>query len=255
MRFRLGMIGVAVALFALYLTLILSLFSFYDAEGFLRTIGSPRTLYSIQLSMAAGTAAALLAVAVAIPAAYALSRYSFPGKTFVDTLLELPAIVSPVALGAMLLIFFNTRAGDLIEGYGFRFVFDIPGIVLAQFVTTAGLATRLVKAAIDEIPVRYEAVARSLGASPARAFSTVTLPLAARGILAAGILSWAKAIGEFGATITLAGSVAMKTETLPIAIFTALSSADIVQTVVLIFILLTIGLGILYGVRLITGRV
>lgn len=255
MSFRTGMIATAAGLFALYLTLILSLFTFYDGEGFVRTIGSPRTLYSIKLSVAAGTVATLLAVAVAIPSAYALSRYTFPGKTFVDTLLELPVIVSPVALGAMLLIFFDTRVGELIEGYGPTFVFEIPGIILAQFMTTAGLATRLIKATIDEIPARYEAVARSLGAPPSRAFLTVTLPLAARGILAAAILSWAKAIGEFGATITLAGSMAMKTETLPIAIFMALSSADITQTVVLILILVLIGLTILYGVRLITRRV
>jgi molybdate transport system permease protein len=102
---------------------------------------------------------------------------------------------------------------------------------------------------MDEIPVRYEAVARTLGASPSKAFLTITLPLSRRGIIAASILSWAKALGEFGATITIAGSMAMKTETLPIAIFMRLASAEIEGTVVLILILVFIGLSILYVVR------
>ena len=168
---------------------------------------------------------------------------NFRGKSAVDTILELPMIVSPAALGAMLLIFFNNPLGLWIQDHGAQFVFTFYGIVLAQFVTICGVSTRLIKAAMDEIPVRYEAVARTLGASPGKAFLTITLPLSKRGIIAASILSWAKALGEFGATITIAGSMAMKTETLPIAIFMRLSSAEIEGTVVLILILVSIGLG------------
>ncbi|MFN3739883.1 MAG: ABC transporter permease subunit, partial [Thermodesulfovibrionales bacterium] len=135
-----------------------------------------------------------------------------------------------------------------------QFVFTAYGIILAQFITTAGIATRLIKAAMDEIPHRYEDVARSLGVSPFKAFLTVTLPLCKNGIIAASVLTWAKAIGEFGATITIAGSMAMKTETLPIAIFMRLAGADIEGTVVLILILLAIGLSTLYGVRLLTRK-
>jgi molybdate transport system permease protein len=163
-------------------------------------------------------------------------------------------IVSPAALGAMLLIFFNNPLGLWIQDHGVQFVFTSYGIILAQFVTVCGVATRLIKAAMDEIPTRYEAVARTLGASPLKAFLTITLPLTRRGIYAAAILSWAKALGEFGATITIAGSMAMRTETLPVAIFMRLSSAEIEGTVVLIIVLLAIGLGTLYVVRLISGR-
>ena len=163
-------------------------------------------------------------------------------------------IVSPVALGALILIFFNTPVGSLIQEKGVHVVFTVYGIFLAQFITTVGIATRLVKAAMDEIPARYEDVAKTLGASPAKAFFTVTLPLSRRGIIASAILTWAKALGEFGATITVAGSMAMKTETLPVAIFMKLAGADIEGTAVLVLILLAIGLGLLYGVRLLTGR-
>lgn len=243
----------AFSTFALFATLILSLLYFFRGELFMETLLSERTLFSIRLSIYSATVAAALATALAVPSAYALSRCDFPGKDAVDTILELPMIVSPAALGAMLLIFFNNPLGSWIQENGVQFVFDANGIILAQFVTTLGVATRLTKAAMDEIPRRYEDVARTLGASHARAFFNVTLPLCRRGLVAAFILSWAKAMGEFGATITLAGTMALKTETLPVAIFMKLSTADIDGTVVLILIMTVIGIGALYAVRLI-GR-
>ncbi|MBI5569065.1 MAG: ABC transporter permease [Desulfomonile tiedjei] len=249
MSFKRISIACSVATFGVYAILILSLFYFFRRETLWDTLLSERTLFSIRLSIMAATISTLLSIVIAVPSAFALSRYDFLGKRAVDTILELPMIVSPAALGAMLLIFFNNPLGLWIQDHGPQFVFTFYGIVLAQFVTVAGVATRLIKAAMDEIPVRYEAVARTLGASPAQAFRTVTLPLSRRGIYAAAILSWAKALGEFGATITIAGSMSMKTETLPIAIFMRLSSAEIEGTVVLILILVSIGLSILYVVR------
>lgn len=254
MSFKKLSIFSAISVFILYAGLILSLFYFYRQGLFLETLLSERTLFSIRLSLYTASIATLFSVIIALPAAYALSRFDFKGRQMIDTILELPMVVSPAALGAMLLIFFNNPIGVWIQDKGFQFVFTLYGIVLAQFVTTAGIATRLIKAAMDEIPQRYEDVARSLGASPLRAFFTVTLPLTKRGIIAASVLTWAKALGEFGATITIAGSMAMKTETLPIAIFMRLSSADIEGTVVLILILVTIGLGTLYGVRLFSKK-
>jgi len=163
-------------------------------------------------------------------------------------------IMSPIALGASLLIFFNTPLGEVIQRRGIFFVFEVPGIVLAQFATIAGLSTRLMKASLDEISPRYETVARSLGSSSWQAFYKITLPLAWRGLIASIILSWAKALGEFGATVTLAGAMPGKTETMPVAIFTALASANIDKTIVLILILVVFGLVTLYGVRLTGGR-
>ena len=163
-------------------------------------------------------------------------------------------IMSPIALGASLLIFFNTPLGEVIQKEGIFFVFEVPGIILAQFATIAGLATRLIKASLDEISPRYEAVARSLGSSSWQAFYRITLPLALKGLIASVILCWAKALGEFGATVTLAGAMPGKTETMPIAIFTALASANINKTIVLILILVFFGLCTLYAVRLTGGR-
>lgn len=254
MTFRRLTIAVGVLVFLLYAGLILSLFYFYKGPLFLEILSSKRTLFSLKLSLVTATTATLLSVLFAVPSAYALSRFRFFGRQIIDTILELPLIVSPVALGALVLMFFNTPTGRFLQDNGFQVVFTVYGILLAQFVTTVGISTRLVKAAMDEIPARYEEVARTLGASPVRAFLTVTLPLSRRGIIASAILTWAKAFGEFGATITVAGSMAMKTETLPVAIFMRLASADIEGTAVLVLILLGLGLGLLYGVRLLTGR-
>jgi molybdate transport system permease protein len=247
------MIGAAVCIFIFYLGLILSLFYFVGGKGFWEALSSPYTLFSIRLSLMAATGATLLAVMIGLPSAYALSRFEFPGKRILDTFLEIPIIMSPMALGASFLVFFNTPLGDLIQHKGIFFVFEIPGIILAQFATIAGLATRLMKASLDEISPRYEAVARSLGSSPWQAFYRITLPLSFKGLLASVILSWAKAMGEFGATVTLAGAMPGKTETMPVAIYMAVSSANIEKAIVLILILVAFGLLTLYTIRL-TGK-
>lgn len=245
----------ALAVLAVYGGLILSLGWFFDGPVLRDALISERTLFSIRLSLLAATLAACLALLVAVPAAYALSRYRFPGRELVDTLLEFPIIVSPAALGAMLLIFFNNPLGEWIQDHVLRFVFTFSGIVLAQFVTILGVAVRLLKTAFDEVPAELETVARTLGATPRHAFFTVTVPLARRGVIAAFIVAWAKALGEFGATIMVAGSMAMRTETLTVSIFMRLASADIEGTVALILVLIVIGLTALYTSRRLLGRV
>jgi molybdate transport system permease protein len=244
----------ALAVLALYAGLIVSLAWFLDGGVLSRTLFSERSLFSVQLSLAAATVATALALLLAIPAAYALSRHRFPGKEATETVLEFPIIVSPAALGAIILIFFNNPLGEWIQENVIYFVFGFAGIVLAQFVTILGLAVRMLKAAFDAVPVELETVARTLGARPRLVFFTVTLPLAKHGLIAAFILTWAKALGEFGATLMVAGSMAMRTETLPIAIYMRLSNADIEGTVALILILLGIGLTALFIARRILAR-
>lgn len=244
----------ALGVFTFYALLIASLGYFFRVDQIISLWSSERTFFTIKLSVAAATLAATIALVIAVPAAYALSRFEFKGRLLADTILEFPIIVSPAALGAILLVFFNNPAGEWIQEHIITFVFTFAGIVLAQFVTVLGIATRFVKTALDEIPADYERVARSLGAGPFRAFATTTLPLAKRGLFTALVLSWAKAMGEFGATITVAGTMAMRTETLPVAIYMRLSTADIEGTVALILLLLVIGLGSLFAVRWISRK-
>lgn len=238
----------------IYTVLTFSLFYFIDANTFLETIKSERVLYSLKLSLITATIVMIISVSISIPSGYVLSRFEIPFKNLIDAVLELPLIVSPAALGAMILIFFNTPTGDYLKNSGFDVTFTITGIIVAQFVSTVGIATRLIKTTFDAIPKRLEDVAKTLGATPFKAFKTIALPLAGNGILSTAILIWAKALGEFGATITVAGSMSMKTETLPIAIFMRLASADLKGSVVLITIILTIGILAILSIKIFTKK-
>ena len=236
-----------------YLVLIFSLLSFINKDRFFEILLSDRTMFSIKLSITAASVAVMLAFIIALPAAYALSRYDFRGKKFIDLILELPMIVSPAALGAIILFFFSTHMGTWIQDNVKQFVFTFYGIIIAQFTTILGITTRMIKTGFDEIPARYENAARTMGANSFQAFWTVSLPLCSKSILSTVIFSWAKAIGEFGATITIAGTMAMRTETLPVAIYMRLSAADLDGAVVLITILLALGLLVLFIIRQLVG--
>ncbi|MDD3147430.1 MAG: ABC transporter permease [Candidatus Riflebacteria bacterium] len=254
MNFKRFTIAIALSVTALYLVLAGSLFSFLDSGRVIKALTSERVFFSVSLSVKAAIIATILAITVAIPAAYALSRYNFRGKAVVDTLLELPLIVTPVALGAMLLIFFNTGLGASVQNNLWQFVFEFSGIVLAQFLTTVGLAIRTIRSTFDEISPRYEAVACTLGATPTQALMTITLPMARKGILAATVITFAKCIGEFGATIMVAGAMPMKSETMPVSIFMRLGSADIEGMAMMILILLAVGLSVLLILRFILQK-
>jgi len=252
--FRTATISALTLLTLFFIVIIVSLLTYTDWNTFGSSILSSHTLFAIKLSLATATITTILAVAIAIPVAYAISKNDFFGKNLIDSLLDLPIVISPVALGAALLVFFNTPLGQVINNNVVQFVFSVPGIVLAQFTIVSALAVRLLKSTFDSIDTRYEQVARTLGCSKPEAFFKVMLPLAKNGLVAASILTWARAVGEFGATVTLAGATAMKTETLPISIALSLASANIEQAVALILILVAISLLALLLVRLITGR-
>ena len=118
MSFRYTMIGAAVCIFIFYLGLILSLFYFVGGKGFWEALSHPNTLFSIRMSLIAATVATFFAVLIGLPSAYALSRFKFFGKGILDTFLEIPMIISPIALGAAFLVFFNTPLGELIQNKG-----------------------------------------------------------------------------------------------------------------------------------------
>jgi molybdate transport system permease protein len=245
----------ALALLALFFVIIIvSMLAYTDWHTLGSALLSSETLFAIKLSLITATITTVVALAIAVPVAYAISKNNFFGKSLVDSLLDLPIVISPIAIGAALLVFFNTPLGSSINNNMIRFVFSVPGIVLAQFTIVSALAIRLLKSTFDGIDVRFEQVGRTLGCSKPEAFFRIILPLARDGLIAAGILTWARAVGEFGATVTLAGATAMKTETLPISIYLSLASANVGQAIALIFILVIISLLALLLIRKITGR-
>ena len=217
--------------------------------GFLEAPNTSEIFFAIRLSLLTATIASLLGIIIAVPVAYLLSRHAFFGKSLLDTFLDLPIILSPIALGALLLIFFNTAPGRFLSGIFGSFVFEVKGIVLAQFCVVVGLAIRLLKTTFEGVDITYEHLARSLGMNKFGVFTRVVLPMSRRGLLSAFLLIWGRAIGEFGATVTLAGATTFKTETLPVAIFLNFESADIANALIFILILVGFSLGILFSVR------
>ncbi len=247
-------LGVALLLALFFIFVIASMAWYTNFSTFTSALFSQEIMFAIKLSVITATIATIICIIVAIPTAYAISRAKFPGKNIVDALLDLPIVTPPIALGTALLIFFNTPIGEPIENHFISFVFQQSGIILAQFTVISALAVRFMKVTFDSISPRYESVARTLGCSKGQAFFNVMLPLAKKGLLATIVLVWARALGEFGASVTLAGATRMKTETLSIAIFLNLATADIEKAIAVIFILIIIGIIVLVLIRKIGGH-
>jgi molybdate transport system permease protein len=167
-------------------------------------------------------AATLLNLAPGIAAAWVLSRPGWRGKALLETLVSLPLVLPPTAVGlALLLLFGRTgRLGrPLYERLGIDVAFNWKGVVLASAVVAFPLLVRSARSAFEEVDPRLPAVARTLGRGPVRAFFEIELPLAWRGVLAGTVLAFARALGEFGATILVAGNIPGRTQTLALAMF------------------------------------
>ena len=171
-------------------------------------------------TIAAALGATALLLAPGLFLAWILARRRFPGRALLDTIVSLPLVMPPVATGLILLMLLAPRGpiGRLLEPYGIQIVFTWKAVVLAMAVMGLPLFVRAARAGIEQVDVRYESVAATLGARPLRIFFTVTLPLAAPAVAAGAVLAFARALGEFGATIMIAGSIP-GTRTLAIAIY------------------------------------
>jgi molybdate transport system permease protein len=169
---------------------------------------------------AAGATAVMIVPGLAL--AWLLARRRFRGRVLLETLVSLPLVMPPVATGLILLLLCSPRGpfGPVLATLGIEIVFTWKAVLLAMSVMGLPLFVRTVKAGIEQVDARYEAVAATLGAAPLRVFLTITLPLARPAVLAGAMLGFARALGEFGATIVIAGSIPGATRTLSVAIYT-----------------------------------
>jgi molybdate transport system permease protein len=177
---------------------------------------------AIRLSLRVATVGTAASLPVGILVAYALARGRFPGKTLLDGLVHLPLVLPPVVTGYLLLVLFGRRGpiGAFLEQFGIVFSFRWTGAALAAAVMGFPLLVRAIRLSFEAADRRLEDAAHTLGASRPLVFLTVTLPLALPGILAGVVLAFAKALGEFGATITFVSNIPGETRTLPAAIYT-----------------------------------
>ena len=177
---------------------------------------------AILLSLKVGSIATIATLPVAVAVAWVLARRDFPGKSIVDGIVHLPLVLPPVVTGYGLLLLFGRRGvlgAFLADHLGLVFSFRWTGAALAAGVMGFPLMVRAIRLSFEAIDTRVEQAAATLGAAPLWVFATVTVPLALRGIVAGAVLAFAKALGEFGATITFVSNIPGQTQTIPSAIY------------------------------------
>lgn len=182
---------------------------------------------AIQLSLLVAATAVLLSLPFGIAAGWVLARKRFPGKLLLETLINLPLVLPPVITGYLLLITFGRRGmiGSWLESWlGVRLVFDWKGAALAGAIVAFPLMVRAIRIAFAAVDRRIEQAARTLGAGPFDTFWTVSLPLAFHGVITGSILAFARSLGEFGATIMIAGNIPGETQTIPLFVYSRLET-------------------------------
>ncbi|GAB3841902.1 ABC transporter permease [Micromonospora andamanensis] len=211
----------------------------------------PGVLTALRLSVQAATLATLLCLVLGVPLAWLLARVDFPGRRLVRALVTVPLVLPPVVGGVALLLVFGRRGivgGWLDSTFGLTLPFTTTGVVLAEAFVAMPFLVIAVEGALRGADVRYEEAAATLGAGRWTTFTHVTLPLVAPGIAAGAVLCWARALGEFGATITFAGNFPGRTQTMPLAVYLALET-DLEAAIVLSLVLLTVSVVILVSLR------
>jgi molybdate transport system permease protein len=181
----------------------------------------PEEWKAVALSLRVSLWATVLSLPLGVFTAYALARWSFPGKQLLNGLVHLPLVLPPVVTGYLLLLTFGTQGpvGGLMAEAGVVFAFRWTGAALAAAVMAFPLMVRAIRLSIEAVDLRLEEASATLGARPLWVFLTVTLPMALPGIVAGAILAFAKAMGEFGATITFVSNIPGETRTIPSAIY------------------------------------
>ena len=241
----LGILGGSYAI--IILAMILADLAYVDKESMLGALRSPEIHYSIVLSLLSCTLSTILSLWVAIPLGYLTSRFDFPGKRFLDTVLDIPIVLPPLVIGISLLALFNFAPFSWTSEW---VVFEIPAVILAQFMVACAFATRAMRISFDQIPERYEKVALTLGCNRAKAFWLVVMPQTRRGIVAAGTLAWARSLGEFGPILVFAGSTRMRTEVLPTSVYLEIQAGNLKGALAVSLIMIVAAAAVLATSRL-----
>jgi molybdate transport system permease protein len=216
-----------------------------------RRLTQPGILAALRLSLETASLATVVCLVLGIPLAWLLARVEFPGRRVVRALVTVPLVLPPVVGGIALLLVFGRRGilGQWLDStFGITLPFTTTAVVLAEAFVAMPFLVIAVEGALRGADARYEEAAATLGAGRWTTFTRVTLPLVAPGVAAGGVLCWARALGEFGATITFAGNFPGRTQTMPMAVYLALET-DLQVAIVLSLILLFVSVLILASLR------
>ncbi len=213
-------------------------------------LGDPATTQAIVLSLTTSTITALSVLALGLPAAYLLARRPPRPACLLEVLIDLPTVLPPAVAGLALLMAFGRRGllGNLLNGLGFQVAFTTAAVIMAQLFVSAPYFINTVAVSLAAVSPDLEEAAAMDGAQPLQIFRLIMLPLAWRGIVGGLALCWARALGEFGATIIFAGNYPGRTQTMPLAVYIGFE-IDLNQALTLAVILLAISFLVLTGVR------
>jgi molybdate transport system permease protein len=215
-----------------------------------RYLTNPIVLDALRLSLVTTLVALVVAVLLGTPLAYLLARYQFPGRDAIDTLVDLPMVLPPAVAGVALLLTFGRRGafGPTLSAFGIEIGFTTAAVVLAQVFVAAPFYVKAAKAGFESVDRELEYVSGSLGVSGLRTFWRITVPLALPALLGGAVMTWARALGEFGATIMFAGNFQGTTQTMPLAIYVAMER-DLMAALALSSILIVASFAVLLGFK------
>lgn len=247
---------VIIIAFVLFISLpIIAVFLRLDPPQALMQLQSPAILDAIALGLLTSVAATLLSFAFAVPTAYVLATRSFRGKTILDTLMDIPVVLPPAVAGVALLLAFAPKGllGPMLTAVGITLPGSTFAVILAQVFVASPLILRSAKSAFENIDLDFINSAKILSSSNLWVFLTVTLPLSSRQILSGVMMTWARSMGEFGATLMFAGNLPGITQTMPLSIY-LLMSDDPFAAIVLSALMIIFSFSILIGVKLLDRK-
>ncbi len=248
--------GTLLGAVVLYLFLpVIALFFRTTPSLFFDSLKNPVVIESLKLSLVTSAAATLVAVAAGTPAAYLHSRHHYLGKEIVDVIIDLPLILPPAVAGVALLMLWGRMGllGRYFHLLGVDIAFTTLAVVMAQIFVASPLYIRQAKELISHLDRAYEQTARTLGAPASTVFLRIVVPLISGGLISAGITAFARALGEFGATIMFAGNLPGVTQTMPLAIYSAMQG-DFDTAISISIILVIISFAVMAAVRVIARR-
>ena len=226
-----------------------------SGEDILATFLGAQAAQAVTLSVTTTLLTVFIAVVCGTPAAYVIARKKFPGKSVLDALVDLPVVLPPSVAGIALLVTFGRRGmlGGMLASLGIELPFTVAAVVMAQVFVAAPLYIRTLAVAFAAVDRDLELAAAIDGASRWQSFQRVTLPLSLRGAVGGAIMTWARALGEFGATIIFAGNFPGRTQTMPLAIYMGFE-LDLHVALTLAAVLLVTSFGVLAAVKSLAGR-
>jgi molybdate transport system permease protein len=246
--------GFLVLSVVLYLALpIAALFFRTTPDLFFSSLSNPQVISALWLSLTTSLVSLSIVILVGTPFAFVHSRSEYPGKVIVDTLIDLPLVLPPAVAGFALLVLYGRMGllGQYCNMLGIPIAFTTLAVIMAQIFVASPFYIRQAKSLFEQFDRNYEYTARTLGASPLRTFLTITLPLTSGGLISGAVMTFGRALGEFGATIMFAGNLPGVTQTMPLAVYVGMES-DFNLGLTISILLVLISFAIMIAVRLLT---